>query len=62
MKRRVIDKRKISELLGVDGRSYVEASRLHFWAKFYGYDIEIEEPVEENDGAAAPTDKEETNE
>ena len=58
MKRRVIDKRKISELLGVDGRSYVEASRLHFWTKFYGYDIEIEEPIEENDGTAAPVSEE----
>ena len=59
MKRRVIDKRRISELLSIDGRSYVEASRLHFWATFYGYDIEIEESVEEKDDAAAPMNGEE---
>ena len=59
MQRKVIDKQVILQHLQSDNKPYVSKTVLEFLATIYGYWMEVpdEEPVEEEDGTAAPMEE-----
>lgn len=59
--RKVIDKQVLLEHLQSDGKSYISKTSLEFLASLYGYWLEVpdEEPIKENDDAAAPIEESE---
>ena len=61
VQRKVIDKQVLLEHLQSDGKSYISKTSLEFLASLYGYWLEVpdEEPIKENDDAAASIEESE---